>query len=99
AGPGRSLQTGLVVRCARNLAKNLKENLMRTLSRGMIAAALLLLAIEATPPLHAQVQWDVGDVFGAVGGGQYKVYRSRGGVRATRDTTMTEFSRPLFAQR
>ena len=56
---------------------------MRTLSRGMIAAALLLLAIGATPPLHAQVQWNVGDVFVAVGGGQYKVYSSAGALRAT----------------
>ena len=56
---------------------------MRTMSRGMIAAALLLLAIGATPPLRAQVQWNVGDVFVAIGGGQYNVYSNTGALRAT----------------
>ena len=54
---------------------------MRTLSRGMIAAALLLLVVGATTSVRAQApQWNVGDVFAAIGGGQYNVY-SNGGVQ------------------
>jgi len=56
---------------------------MKTMSRGMIAAALLLLATGAATSLHAQVQWNVGDVFVAIGGGQYNVYSNTGALRAT----------------
>ena len=57
---------------------------MRTWSRGMIAAALLLLVAGATTSLRAQApQWNVGDVFAAVGGGQYKVYSNVGVLKTT----------------
>ena len=57
---------------------------MRTWSRGMIAAALLLLVVGATTSLRAQApQWNVGDVFAAVGGGQYKVYSNVGVLKTT----------------
>src|SRR5205823_13141861 len=56
---------------------------MRRLNRGMIAATLLLPAIGAATSLRAQVQWNVGDVFAAVGGRQYKVHTNAGGLNIT----------------
>ena len=57
---------------------------MRTWSRGMIAAALLLLVAGATTSLRAQApQWNVGDVFAAIGSGQYNVYSNAGVLKQT----------------
>src|SRR5439155_5233400 len=57
---------------------------MRTWSRGMIAAALLLLVVGATASLRAQApQWNVGDVFAAIGSGQYNVYTNGGVLKQT----------------